>query len=542
MDRFFNRPAEVVTQVLNSAAMAGTGLAVSDPSSGMRILARAGLDRSRVALLSGGGAGHEPSHAGFVGRGMLSAAISGEIFASPSVAAVHAAIRHCSGSGGALLIVKNYTGDRLNFGLAAEQARREGVDVRMCIVADDIALADAARPRGIAGTVLVHKYAGYFAELGLTLDELIGRTQDFADALLSLGLALSSCTLPGHAPQPRGAELGLGIHNEPGARRIDPRDAGDAVQQVLTPLLEQARRRHGEDARWIVMLNDLGGCSTQELAVLTDEVVRRIGRERIALMVRPAALMTSLDMHGFSLTLLPALPDYLEALSAPVDPLAWPGVYEPRAPAIFALAAQAEPTPVGAQDATTAAAVERVAQALLAAESHLDELDARIGDGDAGSTFAAGARAVLERLHAQSLSTGEPARLCDELGRLLAQAMGGSSGVLLSILFTATGTALAGGAGLADALRLGIARMRHYGGAGPGDRTMLDALMPAVDALSAGVNAAASAAREGADRTATMVRAGAGRASYVPEHALAGAIDPGAEAVARAFASWAARV
>lgn len=539
MDRFYNRPADVVTQLLHSTA-AGAEVDLADPASGMRILARAGLDRSRVAVLSGGGAGHEPSHAGFVGRGMLSAAISGEIFASPSVAAVLAGIRHCTGSGGALLIVKNYTGDRLNFGLAAEQARREGLDVRMCIVADDIALADAPRPRGIAGTVLVHKYAGYLAGLGLGLEELATRTQIFADRLLSLGLSLSSCTLPGHAPEPRGAELGLGIHNEPGARRIDPRSAAEAAQLVLTPLLEQGARRYGMDMHWIVMLNDLGACSTQEIAVLADEVLRRIGRERIALMVRPAALMTSLDMHGFSLTLLPAEDDYVRALSTPVEPLAWPGVYVPRAPGIFGVVTAAADATVGPQDAATAAAIERIASVLLDAEQALDELDARIGDGDAGSTFAAGARAVLDKLQRQSLSTGEPAKLCDELGRLLAQVMGGSSGVLLSILFTATGTALSAGRDWQTALSEGIVRMQHYGGAALGDRTMLDALIPAVDALNEGFEAAAQAAREGADRTATMTRAGAGRASYVPEHALAGAIDPGAEAVARAFASLAA--
>ncbi|MGO1068252.1 dihydroxyacetone kinase subunit DhaK [Lysobacter sp. CA199] len=538
MDRFFNRPADVVTQILNSTA-AGAAVDMADPRSGLRILVRTELDRSRVAVLSGGGAGHEPAHAGFVGRGMLSAAISGEIFASPSVAAVLAGIRHCTGSGGALLIVKNYTGDRLNFGLAAEQARREGLQVRMCIVADDIALADAPRPRGIAGTVLVHKYAGYLAGQGVELDELAERSQVFADRLSSLGLSLSSCTLPGHVPEPRGAELGLGIHNEPGARRIDPQSAADAVQQVLTPLLERGMQRYGSSQRWIVMLNDLGGCSTQELAVLTDEVLCRIGRERIALMVRPAALMTSLDMHGFSLTLLPAESGYVRALSMPVEPLAWPGVYVPRAPGILALNARAADRPVGAQDAANAAAIERLMHAFLESEQTLDELDARIGDGDAGSTFAAGARAVLEKLQRQSLSTGEPARLCDELGALLAHAMGGSSGVLLSILFTATGTALTAGRDWKQALNEGIVRMQHYGGAVSGDRTMLDALIPAVEALDEGLAAAARAARAGADRTATMTRAGAGRASYVPEHALAGAIDPGAEAVARAFASLA---
>ena len=250
---------------------------------------------------------------------MLTAAVSGEVFASPSARSpVLAGLRHCGGKSGCLLVVKNYTGDRLNFGLAAEQARREGIDVRMVIVADDIALADASQPRGIAGTVLMHKYVGHLAEQGLALDELAKRAEHFAGQLISLGMALSSCTLPGHPIERRSPELGLGIHNEPGAEQVAPGDAGEAVAIVLKPLLAEAQRRYGEKRRLIVMLNNLGGCSTQEVAVLTDELLTRIGVERIAMLVRPAALMTSLDMHGFSITLLPADDDYLEALSSPV--------------------------------------------------------------------------------------------------------------------------------------------------------------------------------------------------------------------------------
>jgi dihydroxyacetone kinase len=540
MDYFFNQPRRVVDQVLGSLARLAP-LKVSEPASGLRILARADAGGQPVAVMSGGGAGHEPSHAGFVGEGMLSAAISGEVFASPSVAAVLAAIRHCGGPGGTLLVVKNYTGDRLNFGLAAEQARREGHPVRMVIVADDIALPGAKQPRGIAGTVLVHKFAGHLAARGLPLDEVADRTEAFAGKLISLGMALSSCTLPGHAIERRSPELGLGIHNEPGAQQVDPRDAAEAVATVLAPLLAEADRRYGAQARLIVLLNDLGGCSTQELGVLADEVLDRIGLERIALMVRPAPLMTSLDMHGFSVTLLPAEDDYVEALRAPVAVPAWPGAYVPHAASTFAVPADAgdgDAVP-GAQDAATAAAIVRVAGAMQEAEQALDELDARSGDGDAGGTFAGGARAVLAQLEAGRLSTGEPARLAGELGRLLAHAMGGSSGVLLSILFTATGTALDAGKGWREALAAGIARMQEYGGAQPGDRTMLDALVPAVEALAQGLPAAARAAREGADRTAQMGHAGAGRSSYVPEHALLGAADPGAEAVARAFAALA---
>jgi len=541
MDFFFNEPNRVVDQVLGSLARSQP-LIVAERGSGVRILARANWRGEKVAVLSGGGAGHEPSHAGFVGRGMLTAAVSGEVFASPSVAAVLAALRHCGGRSGCLLVVKNYTGDRLNFGLAAEQARREGIDVRMVIVADDIALADASQPRGIAGTVLMHKYVGHLAEQGVALDELATRAEQFAGQLLSLGMALSSCTLPGHPIERRSPELGLGIHNEPGAEQVAPRDAGEAVAIVLKPLLAEARRRYGDKRRLIVMLNNLGGCSTQEVAVLTDELLTRIGVERIALLVRPAALMTSLDMHGFSITLLPADDDYLEALSSPVDVAAWPGVCRPHAQQTFAVAGDADDEPaVGERNATTERAILRVTAALSNAEQQLDQLDARSGDGDAGSTFAAGARAVDAKLASGALSSAQPARLNDELGRLLARAMGGSSGVLLSILFTATGTALAAGKSWPDALGDGIERVQHYGGARLGDRTMLDALIPAIAALPQGLAAAAAAARAGADHTATITRAGAGRSAYVPEHALAGAVDPGAEAVALAFAALAAR-
>ncbi|MEW5316571.1 MAG: hypothetical protein WDW38_007938 [Sanguina aurantia] len=362
-----------------------------------------------------------------------------------------------------------------------------------------------------------------------------------AAELLTLGMALSSCTLPGHAIERRSPELGLGIHNEPGAEQVAPGNAAEAVALVLEPLLAEAQRRYAEERRLIVMVNNLGGCSTQELAVLADEVLTRIGVERIALMVRPAALMTSLDMHGFSITLLPAEDDYLEALGSAVDVAAWPGVCVPHPQQTFAVAKDADDeAPAGERSPSSERAIQRITAALRDAEQRLDQLDARSGDGDAGSTFAAGARAVDSKLASGALSSAEPARLTDELGRLLAHAMGGSSGVLLSILFTATGTALAAGKSWVEALNDGIERMQHYGGAQLGDRTMLDALIPAVQALAQGLAAAASAARAGADHTATMTRARAGRSASVPAHALAGVVDPGAEAVALAFAALAA--
>ncbi|WP_254460188.1 dihydroxyacetone kinase subunit DhaK [Xanthomonas sacchari] len=540
MDQFLTAPRAIVDDVLAAAAMLQP-LLLSEAGSGTRIVLQAARDPRQVAVLSGGGAGHEPAHAGFVGPGMLSGAIAGDLFASPGVEAVLAAIRACADAPGVLLVIKNYTGDRLNFGLAAERARAEGIEVASVLVADDIALPDAAQPRGIAGTVLVHKYLGHLAREGVPLAELAQRGQAFADRLLSLGMALSSCRVPGQHAGRRAPELGLGIHNEPGARPVQPASVEEALALVLDPLLAQADARFGTDAPLVLMLNDLGGCSTQELGVLTRLALQRIGVERVALMPLPAALMTSMDMHGFSITLAPADADVLAALQAPVQTLGWPGVRVPHAPQRFAPALRRDTGHrEGARDAQCAAALARVAQALIAAQAELDALDARSGDGDAGSTFAAGARALQQALDDDALATGDATALARGLAATIEHSMGGSSGVLLSILFTTAAAALADGHDWVQALQAGVARMQHYGGAQRGDRTLLDALLPALEALAqgAGVDAAAHDARTGADATARLTRAGAGRAAAVPAEALRGVIDPGAEAVARAFAAW----
>ena len=174
MKHFFNRRETIVTEAIDGllrTSPEGT-LARLDTYPDIKVVLRADWDKAKVAVVSGGGAGHEPSHAGFVGKGMLTAAVSGEIFASPSVDAVLTAIRAVTGEAGCLLVVKNYTGDRLNFGLAAEKARAEGFKVEMVIVADDIALPEIAQPRGVAGTLFIHKIAGHLSESGASLDDI----------------------------------------------------------------------------------------------------------------------------------------------------------------------------------------------------------------------------------------------------------------------------------------------------------------------------------------------------------------------------------
>lgn len=536
MHHFYNHPDNLVSELLEGLAMSAA-ITLSDHRDA-RIIMRSDWHperegREQVAVISGGGSGHEPAHAGFVGRGMLTAAVAGDVFASPGVEAILAGIRACCGAAGCLLIIKNYTGDRLNFGLAAERAREEGFQVATIIVADDVALPDTPQPRGLAGTLLVYKMAGYRADCGDELEAVHKAASDMAARVRSMGMALSSATLPGQEASSRQTpELGLGIHNEPGVRQIIPASADEAVDQVLKAL------GRPDNGPWVLLLNNLGGCSPQEMQILKRACLERLGRDNVALMMGPAALMTSLDMHGFSITLAPADKATLEALNAPVQAPAWPATqtvhdidtFSPRF-------SQQPPMGEGRHDNARSQLIARLATTLRDSEQALDELDARVGDGDAGSTFAAGARAVLKALDDQQLSTGEDARLASELGHLLATAMGGSSGVLLSILMTSAVQRLEDGADWPAALQAGIERMQHYGGAQQGDRTMLDALIPAVETLTDGqsLEAAAHAARSGADDTATMRKAGAGRSSLVPEQALDGVVDPGAEAVARLF-------
>ncbi|MGB7756608.1 MAG: dihydroxyacetone kinase subunit DhaK [Salinisphaera sp.] len=535
MDFFFNNADDVVDDGLSGLARIAP-VRISERASGMRLIVDRDFDGERVAVISGGGAGHEPAHAGFVGHGMLAAAVAGDLFTSPSVEAVLAAIREVTGPAGCLLVIKNYTGDRLNFGLAAERAAREGYAVRSVIVADDVSLPADVGARGLAGTVLVHKIAGHHAAAGADLDTVARVAQTTIDGLVSIGLSLSSATLPGDKREPRAPELGLGIHNEPGVSEVAPEDAGDAVRLALAPLIEAAEARHAADARWVVLINNLGGCSTQEMAVLTDEVLAQLPADRARAAVVPAPLMSSMNMHGFSITLLPIDDATHGALASPVAAIGWPGLFDVAAPTTFAPTASEGRAPgSGGREEARAQQLRAATDALSSSRAALDDLDAEAGDGDTGTAFNRGATSIRNALDDDRLSTGDPALLADEIGDLLARDMGGSSGVLLSILLTATAAALRDGEAFGAALGAGIGRMQDYGGAKPGDRTMLDALAPAAKALADGgsLGDAAQAARRGANATADMGHAGAGRAAYVRDEALAGVVDPGAEAVAR---------
>lgn len=515
----------------------GEDLALLDAFPHIKVVVRGGPEDDKVAVISGGGSGHEPSHVGWVADGLLKAAVAGDVFASPSVDAVLAGILAVTGEAGCLLVVKNYTGDRLNFGLAAERAKTLGLKVGMVIVSDDIALPDADQPRGLAGTVLVHKVAGYHAAKGADLDTVVARANEVAAAVSSMSLSLATCDLPGQpARYDAQAELGLGIHGEPGVQKVTVEGAQQAASLLVEPLL--ARLSAGgvsDDTPLAVLVNNTGSTTPMEMDILTRAVLGTALGERTRLVIGPAAVMTSLNMYGFSLSVLPLLPGVEEALSEPVTANAWPNVSSPRQPTFRPLSEEVTAWPFSASaDADRESLVRAVCTALVEAEADLNALDAKVGDGDTGTTFAGAARAVLKAADEPSLPMADPAQLSLAAGRVLASAMGGSSGVLLSILLTTTGTRLEQGDTLPDALRAGAEAVSEYGGAQVGQRTMLDAVVPAVDALAGGgsLEAAAVAAREGADGTQHVESTAVGRSSYLSKDSLRGVVDPGASAVA----------
>lgn len=534
MSQFINAKDAIVTEAIDGLLRtSGGALSRLDGYPHIKVVMRSDWDRSKVALISGGGSGHEPSHAGLVGQGMLTAAVCGEIFASPSVDAVLAAILAVTGTAGCLLIVKNYTGDRLNFGLAAERARAFGLKVAMVVVDDDIALPELPQPRGVAGTLFVHKVAGALAERGRDLEAITEAANRVIAGVASIGMSLDTCTVPGSPKEERiahgKAELGLGIHGEAGVSQVDFDGARHAMQVVADRLAPYLGK--GPHA---VLLNNLGGTTPLEMSILAEELMRSPLGRHIKLVIGPAPLMTSLDMRGFSVSILPLTSDDEAALSAPVAPVAWPGAVAPSAVEAIPLPDGLTPIkPTPSAHGERRAFIERCCQVMIAAEAELNQLDAKSGDGDTGSTLATAARALIGALDRMPLA--DMAQLYRAIGLELSQTMGGSSGVLLAIFFSAAGDAAADGADSAGALIRGLERIQEVGGAVPGDRTMIDALAPALAALPNGLPAAAAAARDGADRTASMTKAKAGRAAYVPEHSLRGVRDPGAEAVARLF-------
>ncbi len=273
---------------------------------------------SGVALVSGGGSGHEPAHAGYVAEGMLDAAVCGEVFTSPTPDKVLEAIKAVDNGDGVLLIVKNYAGDVMNFEMAQDMAAMEGINVEMVVVRDDIAIDDVAKRRGVAGTVWVHKYAGYLAEQGTHLKALKTKIEQFLEGVRSIGMAIIPPAVPttgkyGFDIGEDEMEIGIGIHGERGLERTQIEPIAQIVQRLTTKLEQEV-----DSDALIVMINGMGGTPLSELNIVTKYVAQQLEKEgKVVKGWFVGDYMTSLDMQGFSLTFAPYDDHVLAALNAP---------------------------------------------------------------------------------------------------------------------------------------------------------------------------------------------------------------------------------
>jgi len=558
MKKFLNRPENAVEEMVE-------GLAVLDPGAmrlpGHKVMIRADSEQLRerqVAIVSGGGSGHEPAHAGYIGAGMLSASVIGAVFTSPDTDSIVAAIKAVAGKPGTLLVVKNYTGDRLNFGLAAEIARSEGIPVEMIVVHDDVALngnGSATGPRGLAGTIFIHKIAGAAAAEGMPLAEVAAIGRAAIASLATMGVSLSAGTSPsvGKPSFELGdneMEVGLGIHGEPGVTRTDLRPADELSEALLAEILKYGT--FGDERRVVVMINNLGATTEMELAILARHVVPFLEKKGFTVeRLYAGTFLSSLDMAGVSISVLGVSDRWLRWLDAPTTAPAWPNMR--RQPPRTAVAssqmettviAQARSAGLGQTRSEMAPKLKRMiiaaCEALIEAEPELTEMDRITGDGDLGTSMKRAAIAIQEKLESYPLDD-IPATI-KALGHTLRQELGGSSGPLYGVLFLRCGRVLEqkgviGLAQWAEAVEEGSRAISQLGGAKPGGRTMLDALDPFVRSLktAAGnaslgaLSAAIEEAKKGADQTAQM-KPSLGRSSYLGSRVL-GHRDPGAVAV-----------
>jgi dihydroxyacetone kinase-like protein len=329
LKKLINHKEMVVHEMLEGMALAHPDRLRRLPGTNVLVRKDAPV-RGKVALVSGGGSGHEPSHAGYVGKGMLDAAVAGEVFTSPTPDQIFEAIKAVDGGKGVLLIIKNYTGDVMNFEMAAELAEAEGIAVRKVVVSDDVAVEDSTYTtgrRGIAGTVFVHKIAGALAERGATLEEVHRIALKVAQNVRSMGMALTPCTLPavgkpGFTIGEDEMEVGMGIHGEPGIRRAKLVSADEVAATLLQHIEEDMKLAPGDETA--LMINGLGATPLMELYIVARKVLTLLEEKKVRVFQTwVGEYMTSLEMAGCSVSLLKLDEELKPLLADPAHKLDW---------------------------------------------------------------------------------------------------------------------------------------------------------------------------------------------------------------------------
>ncbi|CAG7993951.1 unnamed protein product [Penicillium salamii] len=571
---FFSDPNHLVVTALNSLTLTNPSLALDKQNKIIFRRPDAPRRANKVSIVTGGGSGHEPAFAGFVGHGLCDASVAGTIFASPSAEQIRrAAIDRVPTEDGVFIIPMNYTGDVLNFGMAAEKSRAAGIRTEFFAINDDVGVGRVkggkVGRRGIGGGVLILKMVGALAEAGGSLDDVYALAQLANRNLVSLGSSLEHVHVPGRGvPEetiPHGeVEVGMGIHNEPGSHRTKFNLVG-LVQGMLLQLLDHNDpdrcyvTRKPED-QFVLLINNLGGVSPLELAGITDEVYRQLKSDYQVNMVRviQGTFLTSLNGLGFSISLMKLVDagfgtgkSMLELLDAPAEAVGW------SAPINTSTWDNRNDNPVELKDSNLAEAIhgnlqldpsilQKVLGAglerVIRAEADVTRYDTIVGDGDCGIGLKRGAEAILALLN--NTSTPITSDLLSTLARIVTvveNVMDGTSGAIYAIFLNA----LAHGLRAQDpsspapvtteiwaqALNSSIEALGKYTPAKKGDRTLVDALAPFIETLSetGEVRVAAAAAQQGTESTKAM-KASLGRSVYVGgESSWVGKIpDPGA--------------
>lgn len=329
MKKILNQPTDVVTEMLDGLAYVHNDLV--HRVEGFDIIARNEEKSGKVALISGGGSGHEPSHAGFVGEGMLSAAVCGAVFTSPTPDQVLEAIKEADEGAGVFMVIKNYSGDIMNFEMAQDMAEMEDIDVASVVVDDDIAVEDSLYTqgkRGVAGTILVHKILGHAARHGKSLQEIKAIADELVPNIHTVGLALSGATVPevgkpGFVLAEDEIEFGIGIHGEPGYRKEKMQPSKALATELVDKLIESFDAKSGE--KYGVLINGMGATPLMEQYVFANDVAKLLEDKGIEVNYKKLGnYMTSIDMAGLSLTLIKLEnQEWLEALNSDVTTIAW---------------------------------------------------------------------------------------------------------------------------------------------------------------------------------------------------------------------------
>lgn len=331
MKKIINDPQDVVPEMVDGLVRSYPGILEQVPDSLAMVRADKDSMKGKVGIVSGGGSGHEPTHAGFVGKGMLSAAVAGQVFTSPTPDQIYAAIKAVDQGQGVFMVVKNYSGDVMNFDMAKDMAEMDDIKVKSIVVDDDIAVKDSLYTqgrRGVAGTIFMHKVLGAAAQEGASLDDLEKLAKAVLPNIKTIAVALSAATVPeagkpGFELAEDEIEFGVGIHSEPGYRREKLRPSKDLVAELLGKLDDEMHL----DAKkqYALLINGMGATPLMEQYIFSHDTLNALAEKNITpAFTKVGNYMTSIDMAGISMTLFElADPAWLKALNYPVETVAW---------------------------------------------------------------------------------------------------------------------------------------------------------------------------------------------------------------------------